>query len=232
MYVLRSLIVIHLVACGAGSRRGSDVPPDASIEVATDAGAADAASRPDAAADIDAAVACNAGETACGSSCVDTASSNEHCGQCGKACDANETCSAGACKPGQPAAATGTCTYVDQPGWLSCPTGMSCRCYYHYYKLFENQPAELDVWIADDSLEVLGGTIPNNQTYSTISPTTIPLTGSPKTGATYPYTVAVNGTTTIELRATSGYVPAKYVLYSSSDCGNRGKVLECTFTAP
>jgi len=40
---------------------------------------------------------CGAGETCCGTSCVDIQTNNSHCGGCDDACDPNETCSGGEC---------------------------------------------------------------------------------------------------------------------------------------
>jgi len=223
-----------LVACGAcgaspdgsqGSPDAGDDTPDASTSSDPDAAAPDAT--PD-------APSCDTGQQYCAGGCVDTTTSNDHCGSCNNACDSGSTCAAGTCKPGQPIAATGTCTYIDQPGWLSCPTGMSCRCYYYYHKVFENQPASLSTWLSDSSLDVLGGMIPSNSTMSGVSPVMIPLaaTTTGKTGGVYPYTVNVSMTNVvqIQIRATSGYVPAKFILQTSADCGNQGKRLECNFT--
>ncbi len=43
--------------------------------------------------------ACSSGQTECGGTCVDTRSSASHCGACGRACAAGETCEAGTCAP-------------------------------------------------------------------------------------------------------------------------------------
>jgi hypothetical protein len=132
-----------------------------------------------------------------------------------------------------PLAVAGTCTYIDQPGWESCPVGMACECYYHYYKNFQNQPGELDVHLAPSELDVLGGTLPSNHTFGYVTPAMIPLTASPtQTGTVSPYTVTVSatGTITIALYAYGGYIPPKDVIYSSADCGNQGQILQCTFT--
>ncbi|AKU97395.1 Tryptophan synthase alpha chain [Labilithrix luteola] len=40
---------------------------------------------------------CEAGKTACGSSCIDTATDRLNCGACGKTCGESETCTAGEC---------------------------------------------------------------------------------------------------------------------------------------
>lgn len=40
---------------------------------------------------------CGAGTQLCESLCIDTASSLEHCGDCGNACDPNELCVSGSC---------------------------------------------------------------------------------------------------------------------------------------
>jgi len=42
---------------------------------------------------------CDGGKVDCGGSCVDTATSSDHCGGCGKTCKFNETCGGGTCKP-------------------------------------------------------------------------------------------------------------------------------------
>jgi len=47
--------------------------------------------------------ACEAGDTLCGTSCVDTNTDERHCGACGVACDAGETCVDGACTVSCPA---------------------------------------------------------------------------------------------------------------------------------
>ncbi|MBM4360526.1 MAG: hypothetical protein FJ096_20665, partial [Deltaproteobacteria bacterium] len=55
---------------------------------------------------------CDCGKIDCGGSCVDTATSNDHCGGCGKACAFNETCVSAKCQanlgPGYSWVATGT----------------------------------------------------------------------------------------------------------------------------
>ena len=108
---------------------------------------------------------------------------------------------------------------------------VSCQCYYHYWKLFENQPAHLDTWLDSTTLDVLGGSIPSNSTIYGVTPATIPLTGTPLTGNVYPYqvTVAPTGAVSISIYATSGYIPPNFVKYTDSDCGNQGKVLQCAF---
>ncbi|MEC7519090.1 MAG: hypothetical protein VYE22_04445 [Myxococcota bacterium] len=87
-----------------GSLRGgggfdADTDPDA--RVAEDAG-------PDARTADDAGDAgetdpdgggCVAGEMMCGGGCVDTRTSNAHCGACDNACDAEQSCVAGECRP-------------------------------------------------------------------------------------------------------------------------------------
>lgn len=226
---MRYALVLLLAACGhPGSHGGS---PDADTgDAASDAatGASDAA--------IDAPLPCDDGLTRCGQACVDTTSSSTDCGSCGHACDTGSTCTQSTCKPGAPATANGTCTYVDQPGWLSCPTGMSCQCYYHYDRLFQNQPAHLDTWRSDATLEITGGMIPSNQTMYGVTTGTITLVSDGQGGFTgnslYPYQVTITpaGATTIRIYATSGYVPPAYVLYGDADCGNEGKILDCTFT--
>ena len=124
--------------------------------------------------------------------------------------------------------AAGPCTYIDQPGWLSCPEGMSCECYYHYYKLFENQPAQLETIAKPMELDIVSGTIPKNDTYS-FAPAMIPLDAMGNGNSVYPYQVTGK---TIQIYATGGYVPPNDVLFGDSDCGNQGQILQCTFTLP
>jgi hypothetical protein len=111
---------------------------------------------------------------------------------------------------------------------------MSCQCYFHYYKLFENKPANLDTWLTDSELDILGGTIPSNQTMYSVTPATIALTSDGaggKMGSAANYTVKVTpaGVVTIKIDAFSGYVAQAFVLYGDADCGNEGKILSCTF---
>jgi hypothetical protein len=47
-------------------------------------------------------VACNAGLSACAGRCVDTLTEHDHCGACGRACAATESCVAGLCVPPVP----------------------------------------------------------------------------------------------------------------------------------
>ena len=128
----------------------------------------------------------------------------------------------------------GTCSYHDQPGWLSCPTGMACQCYYNYDALFVNQPGELDAVLSDATLAITGGTLPSNDTVPIATPATIALApdgAGGKTGSAWPYTATVSaaGAIRIQIYATSDYVPASDVLYTDADCGDQGKVLDCTF---
>jgi hypothetical protein len=41
--------------------------------------------------------------------------------------------------------------------------------------------------------------------------------------------VSAAGAVTITIYALSGYVPASDVLYTDADCGNEGKILQCSF---
>lgn len=245
----RSLLLLVLLLCPAACGDGPDgAAPDAgapSDAVPLDDGRSDGALAPDTdptpdapTCDADAPCAptdaCHAGTTVCetsGPRCAVAAPLPD-----GTSCGADQACDAGACRPGAPATLAGTCTYIDQPGWLSCPTGMACRCYYRYDKLFEAQPGSLDVWSAELLLDVRGGSIPANATMATPPAANIALTptASGAAGNAYPYaaTVTTTGELEVRLRATSGYVPAKSVLFSSADCGNRGKLLECTFASP
>lgn len=47
----------------------------------------------------DAGSSCDFGFVQCGSSCVSTQTDSNHCGACGKACEAGEACRAAECKP-------------------------------------------------------------------------------------------------------------------------------------
>jgi hypothetical protein len=216
----RSLVILVAVAaCGNPAHRGGgddDAPLDAAADASADAAPIDAPS-------------CDPGTTWCdnASACVDEQTANDHCGDCTTACDSGSTCSAGTCKPGHGATANGTCTYIDQPGWLSCPEGMSCQCYYHYYKLFMDSPAHLDAWISDTEVDITGGTIPQNQTLYSVPAAMIPIANG--SGNVYPYQVTVGAAVTIKIDAFSGYVPANDVLFGDADCGNEGKILQCTF---
>lgn len=111
-------------ACDAGAAV-VDVTPPADVPVVTDVGAAmdagvavdvivatdaadagvvsDGGSTVDAAADgsgrdvVASDTGCTPPETVCGGACVDTASSREHCGGCGRACPAGQVCASGVC---------------------------------------------------------------------------------------------------------------------------------------
>ncbi|MGE5182285.1 MAG: hypothetical protein ACM31C_09490 [Acidobacteriota bacterium] len=127
-----------------------------------------------------------------------------------------------------PLVVTGTCTYVDQPGWLSCPTGMACQCYYRYDKLFQDQPAHLELTQAPSELDITGGALPQNDTFPSAEAAKITLSGSPPTGSAYPYTATITATgVEVDVYAFGGYVPASDVLYSDADCGNEGQILQC-----
>lgn len=126
---------------------------------------------------------------------------------------------------------TGTCTYVDRPGWLSCPTGMSCTCYYRYNET--QYPAiELEASLSEGQLEIFASDVPNNPVLSSLPARIIPLEvgldGS-QTGSAAPYqvTVTTSGSATVDVHRSTGYVPRSFVVHTSSDCGNNGKTLEC-----
>ena len=134
-----------------------------------------------------------------------------------------------------PQQSAGKCTQIDQPGWLSCPTGMSCQCYFHYYKTFVDKPASLALWVTETSVEVVSGMLPQNKVLTSPPHAIIPLmtnamTGV-KTGMYFPYSVTISaaGVLELKLRDTDGYIPEKFVKQTDSDCGNRGQILECTF---
>jgi hypothetical protein len=59
---------------------------------------------------------CEAPAVACGSSCADVKTDPANCGSCGRACEASEACSAGACVgecPGGTAACAGSCRNLE-----------------------------------------------------------------------------------------------------------------------
>jgi hypothetical protein len=213
---MRIAFVLALAACGhsAGHRPDANSGDDAQ-DVQVDAA-------------IDAPV-CTGGAMWCTDSCIDVTTANDHCGDCTTTCDSGSTCSGGTCKPGHAATDPGTCTYVDQPGWLSCPEGMSCQCYYHYYKLFDHQAAHLDTWVSATEVDITGGMIPTNATVSGITPATIPIANP---NSVYPYQLIVGPPLSIHIYATSGYIAPNFVKTTDADCGNEGKLLDCTFTAP
>jgi hypothetical protein len=221
-------LLSFVVACGSDRHSSGDdaspTEPDAS-EMDVDASQLPPVDAP----------SCESGQTWCSNACVDITTDEAHCGDCTTTCDAEASCVAGTCKPGAPHAATGKCTEIDQPGWLSCPTGMACKCYYHYYKTFIDKPASLTTWVTSTSVEIQGGMLPQNSVLTSAPTAMVPLTTNPttgvKTGSYYPYTVTIGATGALEvkLRDSDGYVPAKFVLQTSADCGNRGQILECTF---
>ena len=77
---------------------------------------------------------------------------------------------------------------------------------------------------------MLGGSWPDNDVVSTPPSATIELTDSPpQTGYGSPYSATVDiDMVEVDLYRSSGYIPQSAVLYSSSDCGNRGQLLDCT----
>ncbi len=98
------VVLFGASGCAAGAEKV--VPAFDASAADTTSGAADAAeATADAtseAADateaaVDSGPTCEATETVCGGACVDTQTSRDHCGACGKACAAGEVCSAGAC---------------------------------------------------------------------------------------------------------------------------------------
>ncbi len=60
---------------------------------------------------------CQAGQTLCGSLCVDLQTNNDHCGACGQKCGIGAGCKAGSCKPVVP-----PCTSDAE-----CPTDQVCQ---------------------------------------------------------------------------------------------------------
>ena len=64
------------------------------------------------------AASCEGGTTCCGTTCVDTASSQIHCGGCGIACPSSQACVAGVCM-GADAGPQGDCS-------PTCPSSQTC----------------------------------------------------------------------------------------------------------
>ena len=79
-----ALVSILIVAGGCGDDSGPITPR-------TDGGGTDAAR-------VDGGRMCVAGRVECGGVCVDTNSNPAHCGACGNACGATETCDSGSCR--------------------------------------------------------------------------------------------------------------------------------------
>ncbi|MBL8601653.1 MAG: hypothetical protein JNK72_07005 [Myxococcales bacterium] len=80
---------------------------------------------------------CPTGQTRCGEQCIDTASSNDHCGSCGTVCSAGQSCVSGACTmPMECPAGQSRCgercvdtaTSGDNCGSCgnACPSGQTC----------------------------------------------------------------------------------------------------------
>lgn len=88
--LLGASLCIVLSACGPSRE---ELPQrDARADgVASDA-------RVDAGSGMDSGTACPTGATRCGSDCVNTNTSNMHCGGCGRACAAGQTCQMGMCQ--------------------------------------------------------------------------------------------------------------------------------------
>ncbi|MBX3264683.1 MAG: hypothetical protein KIS78_11870 [Labilithrix sp.] len=205
--------------------------PDAANDASSDAGppptcVPDAACAP--------ANPCRAGTTTCANgvaTCTEAAPVPD-----GTACGAGLSCRAGVCTSGSAVTANGTCTYREVPRVLSCPTGMSCRCYDSPWTKFKDAPSSLDLWLSADTLEVLGGDVPDNAALSSPLPSaSIALDANePRTGAVAPYHATVTGgaEVTVRLSRTVGYVAEKYIKYTSADCGHGGRTLECTFRSP
>ena len=71
---------------GDGGGSGGDGGPDGMAkDVPTDGGG-------------DASISCSQGKTACGGSCVDLQSSQNHCGECGNSCGTDGVCLSGSCQ--------------------------------------------------------------------------------------------------------------------------------------
>jgi hypothetical protein len=85
---------------GTDSGTDGSVPPDTTTP---DGSSPEDGSSPDVQAPVDVAgdtgAGCNAPNTMCGTACVNTNTSSEHCGACNNACGSSETCSAGVCRP-------------------------------------------------------------------------------------------------------------------------------------
>ncbi|MBX3217002.1 MAG: hypothetical protein KF850_33525 [Labilithrix sp.] len=242
------------VGSETGDGTASTAEPTGGADLASDAGVLDAGAQPDgsnANGDGDAASdgaasptcvpdtpcapasPCRTGATTCTNgiaTCTESAPAPD-----GTACGGGLSCQAGVCKPGNAVAANGTCTYREVPRFFSCPTGMSCRCYDSPWTQFKDAPSSLDLWLSADALEVLGGEVPDNASMSSLPSALIALDANdPRTGAVSPYhaTVAAGGEITVRLTRTAGYVPEKYIKYSSADCGHGGRTLDCTFRSP
>ena len=77
---------------------------------------------------------CSAGQSACGTACVDLQADSRHCGACGATCGTNEACVEGGCACRQGASACPGAGCVDlrtDPGHCGacgrpCPTGYAC----------------------------------------------------------------------------------------------------------
>jgi len=71
--------------------------PDAAVDAASPDDVADAAPSDDQPSTADSTTTCGVGRTACGDSCIDLQRDSAHCGACGVACIANESCDEGRC---------------------------------------------------------------------------------------------------------------------------------------
>ncbi|GAB5546421.1 MAG: hypothetical protein SangKO_061810 [Sandaracinaceae bacterium] len=107
---MRSSLIFSLVALsgcslvldpgslqGGGTDSGrtdASVTPDATTDAGDDAGLGDGGDGGDAGE-----VGCVAPRMMCGDSCVDTATSDAHCGACDNACDAEQRCVDSSCRP-------------------------------------------------------------------------------------------------------------------------------------
>ncbi|MFO0606478.1 MAG: hypothetical protein U0324_25120 [Polyangiales bacterium] len=82
----------------ADASASMDIGDAADASAAIDGSAlADAVDAADTGADVAAELTCGAGLTLCGGRCVTTATDRAHCGGCGNACPAGNSCVAGAC---------------------------------------------------------------------------------------------------------------------------------------
>lgn len=240
--VAASVLAIFAVVEGCGTETEPDAgEPGASLGAAptepggptADVPEADAGRRAQGPRAADAATSDEDAATDASASDASPADGGTTCG--GVTCAPGSSCRNGACAAGVRVSANGTCTVQERPKSLSCPTGMSCFCYVRAYNLATNAPSTLDVWVAGSVIEVLGGSVPQNLYMPVPTPATLAFTGDGGTGsvAAGPYAAtSSSGVTTIRLRASGGYVPERFVKYSSADCGSEGQELSCTFTLP
>jgi predicted small lipoprotein YifL len=81
MRTLLLCLAVTLSACGTSAPLVVNPDAGAPVDVA-----------------MDAAPACPVGDARCGERCVDLSADPAHCGACGRACEAGQVCTAGACR--------------------------------------------------------------------------------------------------------------------------------------